>query len=86
MIPAGKRGNPAAHGVDGDGCGGVQIKVHDSARPEAVGGTTASAVCYCGMWANFLPATNSNLIMVNQRRDVRNSVGRRGKSVRKCVF
>lgn len=41
MIPADKRGNPAAHGVDGDGCGGAQIKVHDGARPEAVGGTTA---------------------------------------------
>lgn len=23
MIPAGKRGNPAAHGVDGDRCGGA---------------------------------------------------------------
>jgi hypothetical protein len=87
MIPADKRGNPAAHGVDGDGCGGARkIKVHDSARPEAVGGMTGRPLCYYSMWANFLPAVNSNL-MVNQREGFAELCGPpTGKSVRKYIF
>lgn len=61
--------------------GPEEIKVHDNARPEAVGGTTGVGPVLLWHVGKFPARCKLYSAVVNQRRDVRNSVGRRGKGL-----
>lgn len=61
--------------------GPEEIKVHDNARPEAVGGTTGVGPVLLWHVGKFPARCKLYSAVVNQRRDVRNSVGRRGKEL-----